>query len=202
MSALSVSTSASASPRATLSPERLSQRRILPSSIVSESLGIVISLLIDGSPKIRLRQLLRRLYDITGAGQRGMLEMLVVWHRRIERRHAGDRSVERIERGFVNLRGNLRAGAAGAPSFVGDDCAPGFFHRCDHGLHVERVQRPQVDNLGVDAGVLERLGRGDRVVYALRVSDNSHILTLANYICLAERHHELGIFRNFALNTV
>ncbi len=84
--------------------------------------------------------------------------MLVVWHGRIERRDTGDRSVERIERGFVNLRGDLRAGATGAPSFVGDDRTAGFFHRRDDGLHVERVQRPQVDYLDATKAVLQDHG--------------------------------------------
>ena len=43
MFALSVSTSASTSPIATFSPGCFSQRRIFPSSIVSESFGMVTS---------------------------------------------------------------------------------------------------------------------------------------------------------------
>ena len=43
MAALSVSISTSSLPRVTSSPSRLSQRRIVPSSIVSDSRGITIS---------------------------------------------------------------------------------------------------------------------------------------------------------------
>src|ERR1700683_61343 len=99
-------------------------------------------------------------------------------------------------------RGDLRPGAAGAPSFVSNNRPSGLFHRRDDGRHVERIQRSQIDYLGVDAGVLEHLGRRDRVVYAFRVSDYSHILTLADYICLTERDHELRILRDFSLDAV
>src|SRR5215467_8894328 len=118
MSALSVSTSAIASPRAILSPGCLSQRRILPSSIVSESLGIVISLLIVLAQQL-LGQLFRGLDDIAGAWQRRVLEMPVVGHRSVERGDSRDRRVERIERGFVNLRGDFRSGPSRAPTLVG-----------------------------------------------------------------------------------
>src|SRR5271157_3711518 len=66
MLALSVSTSAIGSPRRMLSPGCLSHRMILPSSIVSESLGIVISLLIVW-PFPYLARMRRRLTS-TGCG--------------------------------------------------------------------------------------------------------------------------------------
>src|SRR5208283_5348213 len=149
-----------------------------------------------------LGQLLRRLDDVAGAWQRSVLEVPVVRHGSVERGDARDGSVERVEGGLVNLRGDFSAGAAGAPSFVSNDGAAGLFHRLDDGRDVERVQRPEVDYLGVDSRVLERFGCGDRVVYAFRVSDYSHILTLANYIRLAEGDHELGILGNFAFDSV
>jgi len=146
--------------------------------------------------------LFRRFDDIARARQRSVLEMLVIRHRRVERGDASDGRVERVEGGLMNLRGDFSAGTARAPSLVYDDGVPGLFHRRDDGRHVERVQGSQIDYLGVDAGVLERFGGGDRVVYALRVSDYGHILTFADYICLAERNHELRILGHFALNAV
>src|SRR5260370_38012471 len=111
MSALSVSTSAIASPRAILSPGCLSHRRILPSSIVSESLGIVISLLMIFRTQVS-GQFLRRFHDVTRARQGGVLEMLVIWHRTVERGNADDRCVERVEGGLVNLCRDFSAGPA------------------------------------------------------------------------------------------
>src|SRR5579864_3465624 len=132
MSALSVSTSAIASPRAILSPGCLSQRRILPSSIVSESLGIVISFMMvrpfsyltrkrcwpdarysrqEPVSLLQLYQLLCDLDDIGSAGERRAFEPCVVRHRRIERGDALDRRVQVIESGLIDLCRDLGAGA-------------------------------------------------------------------------------------------
>src|SRR6266404_821037 len=111
MSALSVSTSAIASPGDILSPGCFSQRRILPSSMVSESLGIVISLLIFLCwPSVnRSHQLFSGLDDVARAWQRGVFEMLVIGHRSIERGDSRYRRVERVECTLVNLGGDFRA---------------------------------------------------------------------------------------------
>src|SRR6266478_5593948 len=131
-----------------------------------------------------------------------MFEMLVVGHRSVQCGDSRHWRVERVERGLMNLRGDFRASTAGAPTFICDNCAAGLFHRRDHGSHVERIQSAQIDYFGVDAGVLENLGGAYRVIYALRISDDSHILTFANHTCLAERYQEVGIFRHLSLYAV
>src|SRR5262250_2397231 len=104
MLALSVSTSAITSPIATRSPGRLSHFRILPSSIVSESFGIVTSTGIGGpgsknlAPPRRNRRT-RRLGlaaedaphggdDPIRRGQHEVLEISRVGHRHVEVGHA------------------------------------------------------------------------------------------------------------------
>src|SRR6516225_7868195 len=166
MSALSVSTSAIGSPWWMGSPGCLSQRIILPSSMVSESLGITISLLMAGSFRLRgagccgaLDNFLGGFNYVAGARQDCVLELGVVGHRRVERSDASHRGVEMIEGGFVDLRRDLGAGAAGAPSFVGDDHFPGLPGGGDDGFQIERIQGSQVDNLGVDAALLKCFGR-------------------------------------------
>src|SRR5262245_66368126 len=113
MFALSVSTSAITSPIATRSPGRLSHFRILPSSIVSESFGIVTWTGTGGpgskdlAPPRRDRRTRRRGLtaehaahggdDAIRRGQHEVLQVSRVGHRDVEVRHALGRRVEIVE---------------------------------------------------------------------------------------------------------
>src|SRR5229473_6422554 len=98
------------------------------------------------APAITLHQAFGSLYYIRRARQRGALEARVVRHRRVERCDTLDRCVQMIERGFVDLRGDLRSGAASAPALVDYDRLAGLLHRSDYRIKVERIERAQIDH--------------------------------------------------------
>ena len=57
----------------------------------------------------------------------------------------------------------------------------------EHGLEVERAQRAQVDDLGVDPVVGELVGRGERVAHALADRDDREVAARARDARLPER---------------
>ena len=76
---------------------------------------------------------------------------------RIGRVPAGDaldRRLEVIEAMLLHQRRQLGAEAAGARGFVHDHAAAGLLHRVDDGVEVQRPEAAQVDDLGVDAGLV------------------------------------------------
>src|SRR5262244_2034400 len=139
MLALSVSTSAITSPIATRSPGRLSHLRILPSSIVSESFGIVTSTGIGGPgwenlAPLRRDRRTRRLGlaaehaphggdDPIRRWQDEVLEVSRVGHRHVEVRHAFGGRVELVEGPRHDARDQLRGEARERPAFLDDDAA-------------------------------------------------------------------------------
>ena len=116
---------------------------------------------------------------------------------RIGRVPAGDaldRRLERIEAALLHLRRELGAEARGQRRLVHDHAAAGLLDRGDDRVDVERDQRAQVDDLGVDAGLL---GRGLRDMHHRAVAEHRHRLALAPHRRLAERHDVVAL-RHFA----
>src|SRR3979411_899344 len=142
MLALSLSISTSGSPFLTSSPSFLSQRRILPVSIESDSRGICTSAM----GLVLSEQGFRRDDHVGLAGERELLQALVVWRGHFGGADAGDRCIEVVERLLVDARGDLRADAVRAPALLGGYQSAGFLDRLDDGRHVERPQRPHVDD--------------------------------------------------------
>src|SRR5690242_12629527 len=106
--ALSDSTSASTSPAFTWSPLFFFHSTIVPSSIVSESFGMLTSdtwllRLPDGRPHEAL--------DVFRGGDGCPLELLVVGHRHLRASEPADRRVQVVEAPLLNARGDLRRDA-------------------------------------------------------------------------------------------
>ena len=70
--------------------------------------------------------------------------------------HAHQRRLQMVEAGLGDDRHQLRAIAAGPRGFVHDDAAAGLAYRGHDGRQVQRPDAAQVDDLGVDAGLLRR----------------------------------------------
>src|SRR5688572_7369723 len=100
MFALSVSISAIGWPRFTSSPSATSHLRIVPSSIESDSRGIVIS----GTSELPEGRE-SGLYHVLLVRERGLLERLGVRHRDVRAGYAHHRRVEPVERLLLDERG-------------------------------------------------------------------------------------------------
>src|SRR5213594_373467 len=137
MLALSVSTSAMISPIATRSPGCLSHLRILPSSMVSESFGMVTS---TGMGALPPPLHARRRYGCAhrllapedaahgcdharGRRQHQLLQVARVGHRHVEAGHALGRSVEVVEGIACEERHHLGRHAGEWPPLLDDDAA-------------------------------------------------------------------------------
>ena len=91
------------------------------------------------------------------AGRAG--EIVPFLRMRIGRVPAGDarhRRFQVVEAVLLHQRRQLGAEAGGQRRLVHDDAAPGLLHRGDDGVEVERQQGAQIDDLGIDAGLLGR----------------------------------------------
>src|ERR1041385_8213900 len=140
---LSVSISATGSPFFTASPAFLYQRKTFPSVIASPILGMMIS-------AIGVRHLLHR-GDHVLLFRRGQhLERARVRHRHVLADHARDGRVELVEDGLGDVRRDLRRRAEWLPLLLDDHAAMRLRHRCVRRLEVERPQRAQVDDLGLN----------------------------------------------------
>src|SRR5438105_210701 len=145
--ALSVSISATGSPRSTRSPSAFSQRRRTPSCMSAPIWGMTTSLIMEaasqhGSHGVDHLVLTR---------QRGLLEVERVRHRDLDAADARHRSVEVIESQLLELCRYLGAKPARAPGVLDHDRAVRLLYRLDQGFRIERTQRAQVDDFGVDA---------------------------------------------------
>ena len=99
---------------------------------------------------------LERLADPDGAGEIGPFQAMRI--RRVEAGDALDRRLEMVEAAFLDQRRQLRAEAAGPRRFMDDHAAPGLLDRCLDRLDIERHQRPQIDDLGIDPRVGDHRG--------------------------------------------
>src|SRR5437868_3513906 len=74
----------------------------------------------------------------------------------IPTRHAANRRFEVIKTALLHQRRQLAGEAAEPGSFMDDDAAPGFLHRCKDGVNVERDDASEIDDLRIDAGAFCR----------------------------------------------
>src|SRR5690554_1703056 len=208
MVALSVSISAITSPFSTWSPTFFSQRASSPSSMVSESLGIVTS---DMVASYSLNQLLREpgcvehfLHDpfqVFRVGHCCPLKRLGIGQWDFGCCHTTHRGVEVVERSLPDAGGDLRTDAVAEHVVFEDDCPAGLANGCAEGLPIERTQAPQVDHLDRDALLLERLRDLECGHHAARVADDGEVGPFAYDSRLADLGDLLTI-RNFTLDVV
>src|SRR5215208_2531341 len=139
MFALSVSISTSSSPTATSSPCDLIHRRIVPSSIESESLGMTISLATFSSQTAFERRH-GRADHVLGVGDGRLLEALCVRHWNVGTSDPLDRCVEVVEGLLLDEGREVRADAAMRPPLLQDHAAVRLAHRGENRVEVERAQ--------------------------------------------------------------
>src|SRR6056297_1194178 len=168
-----VSTTATISPRFTVSPGSTSHSTSLPASMSAPREGML------KTPISAPQHGFRRRNDLFGLGNGGVLEVLGIGDRHFLRADTADRRVERPEGLFHDPRGDLRRNRPRAPALVDDDRAAGLFDRChDRGV-VEGPERAQVDHLGLDAVLRKLLGGVERLEERAAVGDEAYIGTLA-----------------------
>src|SRR5712692_9955455 len=151
--ALSDSTSAITSPFLTGSPVFFFHSTTVPSSIVSESLGMLMSV-IDGLPA---NDLARQLLDVLACRDRRLLERQAVRHRHLSAAQAPDRSVQIVEAPLLHPSRDFRGHAVRRPAFLDHHAAARAPDRFDDRRPVDGSDRAQVDDLGVDVLFLELL---------------------------------------------
>src|SRR5690606_632632 len=98
---------------------------------------------------LRLENLVDRLADADRPGEIGPFEAVRIGG--VEAGHALDRGFEVVEATLGHQRREFGAEARGAGRFVYHQATPGLFHRLFHSLDVERDERAQVEDFGVDA---------------------------------------------------
>ena len=96
------------------------------------------------------------------------------------------RRVERFERLLLDDRREALADAAGARVLVDDQDAVAVARDGEHGVAVERRERPQVEHRGLDAVGRERLGDAQRDVDVRAVGDDREIVAGAPQRGLAD----------------
>src|SRR5437660_10499601 len=148
--ALSDSTSARTSPVFTWSPLFFFHSTIVPSSIVSESFGMLISG-IGFTTKCVADQSL----DVLARRDGRLLERKAVRHRDLRATQPADRRVEVVEAALLHARRELRRHAIGRPAFFDHDAAARLADRVHDGRPVDRPNRAQVDDLRVDVLLLQ-----------------------------------------------
>src|SRR5712664_611151 len=112
--ALSDSTSAMTSPFLTGSPLFFFHSTIVPSSIVSESLGIFTSAI----ERLPAHHLSRQLLDVLAGRDRSFLERQAVRHRHLRPAQPADRRVQVVEAALLHPRGDLGGDAVGRPALL------------------------------------------------------------------------------------
>src|SRR5712691_4758606 len=152
--ALSDSTSAITSPFLTGSPLFFFHSTIVPSSIVSESLGMFTSDIEWLPSNHRSRQFL----DVFARRDRSLLEGQAVRHRHLRAAQPADRGVQVVEAALLHAGGDLGGDAVGLPAFLDHETARCAANRLHDRRPVDGADRAEVDDLGVDVLLLELLG--------------------------------------------
>src|ERR1700674_1791310 len=152
--ALSDSTSARTSPLCTSSPSFFFHSRMVPSSIVSDSLGMLTSA-IGFSPNDATCQSL----DVFTGRDRGLLEWKAVRHGHLGAAEPQDRCVKVVEAAFLHSRGDLGGDTVCRPALFDHQAASRPPHRLDDGGPVDGADGTEVDPLDVDVLLLELFGR-------------------------------------------
>ena len=97
--------------------------------------------------------------------------MTRVGHRHLFAAHAPDRSIKLPECLLDDPGADFRRQADASPAFVNNDRSPGFGHRSDDRLVIERPQGAQIDDLGFDIVGGERGGGIQRLPQRSAISD-------------------------------
>src|SRR5688500_4546692 len=146
--ALSVITSARTWSSLTVSPGCTCQATSSTWAMPSPMSGILITCM----PMSCLHRALEGGADAGRAGE--VVPFLGVRIGRVPSGDAFDRRLQVIEAMLLHQGHEFGAEAAGARGLVDHHAAAGLFHRGNDGVQVQRPDRAQVDDLGVDAGFI------------------------------------------------
>src|SRR3990170_1651861 len=191
VSTLSVEISNSGSSTATSSPSCFSHFKIVPSTTVSPSCGI-LTWVID-PPSSPRGQLPDGVLDVGDLGQVRVLEHRGERHWNVGRSDADDRRVERLEPLLRDDGGDLGADAQEAVALVQHDRAARPRDGPPDRLGVERDDRAQVHDLDAHPLLREVLGGFERLVHHHAVGDHGYVGPLALDIRRADRDQEVGV---------
>src|SRR5690554_104468 len=183
--ALSVSISAITSPLLTVSPTALVQLTKVPSAMSKPSLGMVSVSATD--------DLLDRLDDLLWTRQSRALDVRGVGQRLIHRRHTLHRRVHIVEHFVLQPRSDLRPDVEHRQAFLDHDAAIRLLEALEHRLQIERAQPAQVNDLGLNAVLRQRLRRRGGPFQPLAEGHDRHVVALALDVALADRQHEVRI---------
>src|SRR6266446_9548329 len=125
--ALSDSTSAITSPFLTGSPVFFFHSTTVPSSIVSESLGMFTSAI----ERLPADHLSGHFLDIFAGWDRRLLERQAVWHRHLRAAQPSDRGVQVVEAALLHARGDLGRDAIRRPALLDHQAARRAANRLD-----------------------------------------------------------------------
>src|SRR6202171_2870521 len=155
--ALSDSTSAITSPAFTSSPVFFFHSTMVPSSIVSESFGMLtsgIGLLSDHGAD--------ELLDVLAGGDRCLFERQAVRHRHLRAAQAPHRRVQVVEAALRHAGRDLGRHTVGRPALLDHHAAACLADRVHDRLPVDRSYGAQVDDLSVHVLFLQLLGGFER----------------------------------------
>src|SRR5215208_4781189 len=195
---LSVSISAMGSPSETSSPSLLSHLRRVPSSIASPILGIMTSgtllLLLVQNPAGRVGNLLL-------AGEGHQLEVAGVRPRDLGTAHPLHGSIKRVEGPILDNRRHLARHPEPPPLLLDSHGPVRLLYGLDDCVLVERPQRSQVYDLGLEAVLGERICGPQAQVDLTAVGDERDVRALAGDAGFAEGYCVVTVF-DFALRPV
>src|SRR6056297_2160270 len=167
-----VSTTATTSPRWTVSPGFTSHSTSLPASMSAPSEGMTKTPISaahlhagGGDDPVHLRD--RRLFQMRGVGDGHFLGT-----------NAGHGAIERPEPALHDPRHDLGRERARAPALIHDHRAAGLAERGEDRGVIQWTQRAQVDHLGLDAVLRQFLGRLQRLEERAAIGDEAQVLAL------------------------
>src|SRR5215218_784694 len=195
---LSVSISAMASPSETSSPSLLSHLRSVPSSIASPILGMMTSgtllLLLVHNPA-------GRVFDLLLAREGHQLEVARVRPGDLGAAYPLYGGVQRIEGPVLADRRNLARNPEPPPLLLHGHGPVRLLHRPHDGVLIEGTQGSQVNDLGLETVLRERIRDPQAQVDLTAVGDERHVGALAGDAGLAERHGVIAVL-HLALRSV
>src|SRR3984885_6515135 len=135
-----------------------------------------------------LEQLTYSVHDVLFAWQHRLQQCRAVRDRSVGRRHPADWLVKVEERFLLDGCRHLSPQGAVPGPPIQDNPPPGAPPRADDALHVERVQRAQVDHLALDVVSRELLGGVRGQDDAVPVGDHGHVRAGPDRSRRADRH--------------
>src|SRR5262249_54573288 len=168
----------------------------VPSVMVSLSLGIWISGMAWRLKSYQLTSLQRELTiaafvslqpltdffhrsdDLFRARQDCFFQRLVVMHSHFFLRNAHDRSIELVEDFFLNAKADFGADSAKWAVLLCNHHSMSLAHGFENRWQIQRLDRTQIEHLGVDPILRQLLRRDQRHRHRLRITNDGNVASL------------------------